>query len=155
MQIQSKYQLYFVNLVATLLIFLFIYTASNKLSDVEAFRTVLSKSPLLKEIAIWLAWTVPLVEVVISLLLLIPKFRSAGLLLSSLLMAAFSVYILYMLLFVPHLPCSCGGIIQQMNWTQHFIFNLVMFLLSFYGWKITRQKNKIFIAINRVSRTPV
>jgi hypothetical protein len=35
-----------------------------------------------------------------------------------------------MIAFDPELPCSCGGILQSMNWTQHLIFNIFFTLLG-------------------------
>jgi putative oxidoreductase len=142
------------DLIAAMLIFLFVYTAINKLMDIESFRAVISKSPIIHQNANLLSWLIPSVELIISLLLLIPVFREYAFLFSSILMGIFTVYVAYMLTFIPKLPCSCGGVIQQMNWTQHLIFNIFFFLLSILGWKIKRAFDKDFIAINRTSRTP-
>jgi putative oxidoreductase len=143
------------DLLAAILILLFVYTAINKLMDIENFRAVISKSPIIHRKANLISWFVPSAELIISLLLLIPVSKEFGFLFSSILMGIFTFYVAYMLLFVPNLPCSCGGVIQQMNWTQHLIFNIFFFLLSVFGWRIKRSMDKDFIAINRISRTPV
>jgi putative oxidoreductase len=143
------------DLIAAVLIFLFVYTAINKLMNIESFEAVISKSPIIHQNASLISWLVPLGELIISLLLLIPVFREYGFLFSSILMGIFTLYVAYMLLFIPTLPCSCGGVIQKMNWTQHLIFNIFFFFLSFFGWRIKRSLDKDFIAINRTSRIPV
>jgi hypothetical protein len=97
---------------------------------------------------------IPSVEIGISLLLVIPNLRKPGLLFSASLMSLFTLYIAYMLLFTPELPCSCGGILNSLGWKEHLIFNLCFTTLAFMGWRFSKM-NKDFIAINRISRTPV
>jgi hypothetical protein len=123
--------------------------------DIAAFRMTIAWSPLLNKNSRLLSWAIPFLELGISGLLFIPYFKPYGFLLSAIILASFTLYIAYMLIFIPELPCSCGGIIQQMNWTQHLIFNLFFFLLSLYGWIVTKRRHKDFIAINRISRIPV
>ena len=141
--------------IAAVLIFLFVYTAASKLITIDQFKTIISSSSLLHEHAGLLSWFIPAAELVASLLLFLPFSREYGFLFSSILMAIFTLYVAYMLLFSPDLPCSCGGVIKQMSWSQHLIFNIIFFFLSIIGWRINRNLNKDFIAINRLSRIPV
>jgi putative oxidoreductase len=145
----------YTNLLATLLIFLFMYTALSKLFDIKNFRFVISQSPISNKATILISVFIPLIELFISALLFSSVYRKLGFLLSAGLLFVFTAYIIYMLLYVPDLPCSCGGIIQQMSWTQHLLFNSVFTILSLVGWKLERNYNKDFIAINRHSRKPV
>jgi len=144
-----------VNILAALIIFLFVYTAIDKLMNLDSFKVVLEKSPLLHSFSEMLAVMIPVTEICISGLLFFQFSRVLGFLLSTILMGLFTIYIGYMILFIPKLPCSCGGIIQQMNWTQHLIFNTVFSFLSFLGWRMSKKITQDFIAINRQSRTPV
>jgi hypothetical protein len=120
-------------LVVGLLILLFIYTASSKLLDFASFRHVLSRSPLIGNRAPVVAWTLPLIEILISLLLILPHTRLIGLWCSFGLMLAFTGYVSYMLAYTPHLPCSCGGVFKQMTWKQHLVFNITYFLITLFG----------------------
>ena len=61
--------------VAFLFILLFVYAALSKLLDFETFRVQLAQSPLLSAYAGIIAWLVPGVEILIALLLIIPRFR--------------------------------------------------------------------------------
>lgn len=141
--------------IAAVLIFLFVYTASSKLFTIDQFKAVISVSPLLGDYASLLSWLIPSVELVVSLLIFLPFSRKYGLLFSSILMGIFTLYIAYMLLFSPDLPCSCGGVLKEMSWSHHLIFNIIFFFLSVLGWSICRSLNKDFIAISRQSRIPV
>src|SRR5690606_12305857 len=140
--------------IASLFILVFVYTAMSKLMAHQQFEVTISQSPLLHDVAGILSWTIPIVELVISLFLLVPTFRAVGLLLSFFLMLVFTMYLAYMLMLDTSLPCSCGGVISQMSWKQHLVFNLVLTITAGFGVFLIHS-NKDFIAINRISRKPV
>ena len=134
---------FFIDLIAALFIFLFLYTAINKFKGLHAFRLVLSKSPLLHPFATILAPLVPGIEVMITALLFFPRTKKAGLVASFGLMSLFTIYIGYMLLFSVKLPCSCGGVLKQMTWRQHFLFNLFFVALALLGLYLHRHYKKL------------
>ena len=138
------------SVIAALFIFLFLYTALNKFTGHERFESVLHSSPLLKNASVILSWLIPITELVITLLLFIPASRQTGLFYSFLLMSLFTAYIAYMVSTSSQLPCSCGGILQQLSWQQHLVLNIVLTLLAGAGYKLEKT-NKRFIAINRGS----
>ncbi len=142
-----------VEITAALLILLFAYTGISKLNERNLFQFVISKSPLVGNWSALLSWTLPILELVTALLLFIPATKQTGLWISLVLMMIFSIYIGYMVLFSKHLPCSCGGVLKQLTWTQHLVFNILFAILSALCiWLYKR--NQRFIAINRSSRTP-
>ena len=102
----------------------------SKLLEFESFRIQLAQSPLLSAFAGVVAVAVPAAELFISLLLSFTRTRFAGLLLSFALMVMFTVYILIILNWTSFIPCSCGGILERLGWTEHLIFNLFFILLS-------------------------
>jgi hypothetical protein len=120
-------------LVIGSLILLYIYTATSKLLDFGSFRHVLSRSPLIGHYAPVVAWILPSVEILISLLLILPQTRRIGLWCSFVLMLTFTGYVGYMLAFTPHLPCSCGGVLKQMTWKQHLVFNTFYSIIALLG----------------------
>lgn len=150
----NKLSAIIIEIISALLIFLFVYTAVSKLMDHDQFLYTLSKSPLIKSFKTPIAWFVPVSELAISLLLLMPKWRQLGLIASAFLISVFTLYIGYMLIFVPNLPCSCGGIIQQLSWKEHLLFNVGVLILALTGF-VLLKRSKDFIAINRLSRKPV
>jgi uncharacterized membrane protein YphA (DoxX/SURF4 family) len=144
----------FVEIISSLLILLFVYTAISKLLDYRSFKLVMQRSPLIAGISIFLTWFLPVIELLAATLLLIPSWRPWGMSFSLLLMTTFTLYIAYMILFATHLPCSCGGVLSQLSWPQHLLFNITFMLIALTGYILTRN-NKRFIAINRTSRIPV
>ena len=149
----TKTKIFFIQVVSMLLMFMFSYTAINKLLNRQSFRITMSVSPLISNFATLLSWLIPLIEITIVALLFFKKSRTAGLLASAGLMVSFTIYIGYMFLFVPERPCSCGGILSAMSWSQHFVFNIFFSALAFTAYYLLSHKR--FIAINRTSRTPV
>ncbi|MEP7375286.1 MAG: MauE/DoxX family redox-associated membrane protein [Chitinophagaceae bacterium] len=141
----------FVEITAALLVLLFLYTAIMKLKDHGVFIRSLQDNPALLSFAIILSWLVPIIEIIIAVFLFLPITRRFGLLTSSILLSFFTCYIGYMILTSPKLPCTCGGIIEKMNWQQHFWFNTFFIITSLISWFLYPKR---FVAIKRRSRTP-
>ena len=138
-----------VEIIVLLYILLFVYAAVSKLLDFENFQVQLGQSPLISSFAGWVAIVVPTVEIMIAVMLALPRYRAVALLLSYTLMMMFTVYIYIILNYSAFIPCSCGGLLEKMNWDQHLVFNIVfMFLaagaLLFMPIKRVSFKNKIF-----------
>lgn len=122
-----------VNIVVFLCILLLVYAAVSKLLDYEKFTVQLGQSPMLTKYAETFVWFVPLVELIISALLIIPKARIIGLYAAFSLMTMFTTYIILASRFNDFVPCSCGGVIQNMSWEQHLLFNAAFLFLILIG----------------------
>lgn len=131
-----------VQLISSAFIFLFVYTGVNKLVEQEKFQIALRRSPILQPSSEWLVYVVPILELLLALILLRPSFRKWGLLFAALLMGVFTIYIGWMLLFMEHLPCSCGGLISSLSWKQHLLFNLAFLVAGLFGYYLINQ-NKL------------
>lgn len=121
-------------------IILFVYTASSKLQDYAVFQRGLSHSVLLKPYSATLAWLIPAVEILISMLLIIPKTRRYGLISSLLIMIAFTSYLIYMISYGGPKTCGCGGVIQSLTWVQHIWFNIAFIFLAGIALMFSRRK---------------
>jgi hypothetical protein len=137
-----------------LLVALFVYTAADKLANRLQFERVMSVSPLIGEKSAWLSWLIPVSEGLIACLLVLPELRRLGLTFSFTLLLLFTLYITYMLLFAPRLPCGCGGFIAGFSWKGHLVFNLGFTVLTGLSLLVNGRRHD-FIAINRRSRKPV
>src|SRR5699024_4138069 len=87
-----------------------------------------------------LVWAVPVVELGLAGLLLSKGTRQWGLLGSFTLMLGFSFYVYLIRTYSPSLPCSCGGILQAMDWPTHLYFNLADTILAGGAWSISSGK---------------
>lgn len=112
--------------VGYLFIVLFVYASVSKLLEFQDFQTQLGQSPLLGNYTEIVSYGV----IIISVLLALEKYRKIGLFISYTLMVMFTTYIIIILNFTTFTPCSCGGVLESLGWTEHLIFYIVGFASS-------------------------
>lgn len=129
-----------IEIISFLFILLFVYAALMKLMDVEKFTVQLGQSPLLMAFAPLIAWTIPITELMVAAALIFAWSRLLGFYAAFTLMVMFTIYIIIILSFADHVPCSCGGILEDMEWAEHLIFNIGFVVLSVVGiWLLTKK----------------
>ncbi|MBV9960761.1 MAG: hypothetical protein JO072_00820 [Parafilimonas sp.] len=122
---------------------LFTYAAFSKLQDVQMFKAQLLKFPLIGYAAVFLSWAIPVAEIITALLLFIPQFQYAGFIVSTILLTAFTLFLIVMVSFEKSLPCSCGGVIAKLTWREHIVFSLFFLILSLLGIYLKRKQEKL------------
>ncbi|KAB5488927.1 hypothetical protein FOT42_009965 [Flagellimonas hadalis] len=140
MKWSAKHSRIIVEVICLLYIILFAYAAVSKLLDFESFRIQLAQSPLLTAHADWVAWTVPLSELIVAGMLFVPRLRFWALNAAFSLMVMFTAYIVIILNFTDFIPCSCGGVLEDLGWTEHLVFNLVFVLSALIGILLLNPK---------------
>ncbi|SMO72177.1 hypothetical protein SAMN06265171_105207 [Chryseobacterium rhizoplanae] len=121
----KKLQIITVEVISYFFILLFCYAAISKIMDFENFTTQISQSPLLSTFAGSISHGILALELVVCILLIFERTRLLGLYCSFVLMFLFSMYIYMTLHYSESVPCSCGGILEKMDWQTHLIFNIV------------------------------
>jgi len=124
---------YVLLIASTLYVILFVYAAFSKFLDFDQFKIQLGQSPIITAYADWVAWGVPLTELIIAGLLVFPKMMLPAFYSSFSLMTMFTTYIFLILNFSDYIPCSCGGVLEKLNWTEHLIFNIVFIIIAGIG----------------------
>jgi hypothetical protein len=109
---------------------LFVYAAIAKLMDFQKFQVQLGQSPMLTRYATVVAWAVPVSELVVAVFIMFERTRLAGLYGAFGLMVMFTTYIVLASRFSDYVPCSCGGILESLGWTEHLIFNSVFVVMA-------------------------
>lgn len=140
MRLSAKTQSLIVEFISILYIVLFVYAAVSKLLDFDNFQVQLGQSPLISSFAGPVSYVVPIIEIIISIFLAIPRLRKIGLYFGFSLMVMFSVYIFIMITYSPFVPCSCGGILEKMGWTTHLFFNIGFVLLGGIGIQLVDKE---------------
>jgi hypothetical protein len=120
-------------LPAVLLTVLFTYASISKLLQYDTFKYQLGQSPFITAYSATIAWAIPAIELFTTALLMFPVTRLKGFYLSYGLMLLFTFYIFAILHYSYFVPCSCGGILSQMNWEQHLVFNIIFSLIALTG----------------------
>ncbi|MBO9676355.1 MAG: hypothetical protein J7577_23135 [Sphingobacteriaceae bacterium] len=119
---------------------LFCYAAVSKILDFENFQVQIAQSPLLSAYAGFISYAVIITEVIIAFMLCTKGMRLIGLYLSLGIMVSFTVYIFIILNYSDFVPCSCGGILEKLGWTEHLIFNIVCVLLAIFTIYILQKQ---------------
>lgn len=133
-----------VELITTLLVILFAYTALSKILEADTFRKQMLNQPLPDTFKQNLVWLVPLSETTASIFLIIKPLRLYGFVLAFLLMLAFTLYVsLILAKAFAYIPCSCGGILNTLSWEAHLILNIVFTLLALAGVIMERKRRLI------------
>lgn len=120
-------------IIAGLLVLLWVYAALSKWLDYYTLVRNLKSIPWFGQYAGFISIAIPLSELIVAGLLLFDKSKKVGFVLSAALLVIFTGYIIYILNFAANIPCSCGGVISGMSWTQHLIFNIAYLLLNIIG----------------------
>ena len=132
MRARKNIQLEFIRYAFIILLF---YAAVTKFIEYPQFYNDLINSPVFgnEKVAAFISWFVPILELLIAGFLLSSTYRGLGMYLASGLIFLFTVYIIWVLEFSSNIPCSCGGIINNLSWQEHLIFNSLFLLLGLLG----------------------
>ena len=128
--------------VTVLNIILFLYTGISKIQDYDVFIEQLSENPILAPLATTIAILLPIVEFLVVLMLVVPRWRFKGLLVTLTLMILFTGYIIALFSFSTEMPCSCGGIIDLLSWKGHLMFNVAFILLNMWAFILSKKEKK-------------
>ena len=154
--------MYFKNLItkntlvvatSMLFILLFVYASVSKFITFTDFQTQLGQSPLLAAFAIPVSYGVIGIELATAGLLAWEKTRKLGLYTAYLLMVLFTTYIIIILNFTSFTPCSCGGVLESLGWTEHLVFNAGFIILAILG--IIAYKNHDTSSKNRMVKKKI
>jgi putative oxidoreductase len=131
--------------ICALLILLFLYASISKFLDFKTFIDQMNNQPLPNSWTPFLVWSIPLLEIAISITLLFEYTRLLGLYASLVLMVIFTLYTGIVLLhFFHYIPCSCGGVIRNLTWSQHLTLNLFYIAILVLGIILQHQQRKSF-----------
>ncbi|EMS34051.1 hypothetical protein C943_03867 [Mariniradius saccharolyticus AK6] len=124
---------------AIILALVFVYTAGSKWLDMEATRNGFMNQPFPKWMAMALVYIIPSVEFVCGILLLVPVRRKIGFGIAVMLMGLFTGYVVLVLTSVfGRIPCSCGGIVSTLGWSEHLVLNIVLLATAILGYRLER-----------------
>ncbi|AZA84524.1 tellurium resistance protein TerC [Chryseobacterium indologenes] len=143
----------YASIVAYFIALLFVYAAMSKLLDFENFQVQLAQSPLLSAYAGFISYAVIIVEFALAVYVCVPDYQLFALYGSLGLMTAFTIYIYLIINYSDFVPCSCGGILEKLGWTEHLIFNIVVVILIFtailYRERKQNPQNRLILPISK------
>lgn len=138
-----------IEIASMLLVIVFVYTAVTKMIDFQTFAAQLGQSPILTRFADVLSWAVPGVELAVSGLLVIRSTRHVGLYVSFSLLTSFTTYIILVTKFSEFVPCSCGGVIENLSWNDHLVLNTALIMVCGASVMFYPQVDWRYLGLNR------
>ncbi len=144
---------FILKLSIVLFILLFVYTATSKLIAFEHFREQLGQMPLISSYQNSMTWSIPLMEYLIAILFVYPKYWLTAFYASLGIITAFTCYIIWVLNTSMDIPCSCGGVISKLTWEEHVIFNLLFILLAIINILNLHKQNALQDGLYELSKT--
>lgn len=139
--INLKEKMVIIDVIAYAFVALFVYTALSKWLLYDVYLYDLKRSPELGYFATPISIIIPGSELIVSTLLLFGKTKRVGMFGALLLMVAFTLYVAYVIVFTGSRPCTCGGIIRDLTWPQHLVFNIVFTSLAVVALVLGKKKN--------------
>lgn len=133
MKILNVHKTLLLEFICFLYVLLFVYAAVSKLIDFNQFKIQLGQSPILTAYSNWIAWGVPIAELIIAFLFLCSRSMLLAFYFSFSLMTIFTTYIILILNFSDYIPCSCGGILETLSWNSHLTLNFIFIGLAVVG----------------------
>ncbi|MET6999401.1 MauE/DoxX family redox-associated membrane protein [Chitinophaga defluvii] len=133
---------------AVVLCIVYSYTAYQKIFGHTGFVMHFRQVPVFRNFPTLSAITIPALEILIVLLLLLQhsRLKTLGFGLSMMLLILFTGYLSMMKLFASKLPCSCGGFISSLTFGEHIVFNLFLLTLSIVGFILNSGLSSIQIS---------
>lgn len=113
-----------VKLIAIALAVLLAYAAVDKLEHYTLFSLQLNRFPVSIPVIPEQAWIVPVTELIIAVLLLLPFSRLKALFASLFLLGVYTLYLTCMLDRRFHLTCMCGEPFQALSLKMHILVTL-------------------------------
>lgn len=123
-----------IGIISALLILLFGYTGLSKLLRLKVFSKDMYNQPFPSWLSETITYTLPPLECVIALLLFFDTTRRLALWASGVLMGTFTLYTALVLAHIfSRTPCGCGGVIRNLSWPQHMVFNIAFTALTIFA----------------------
>jgi hypothetical protein len=124
----------FIIFITGFLIIMWAYASFSKLFDLPRFQHAMLTQVFPRWVGKIFTYLVPLVEIIIIVLLLIPETRLLGMYSSMFLMFLFTLYVggAVFQIYERH-PCACGGLFGRLGWQKHFKVNIMLTLVALVG----------------------
>lgn len=131
-----------IEIISIFFALLFLYAATRILMEYDFFKMQISFPLGLKPIAPFIAWFLPVSEIIVAVLLLIPAWRSRGLYGALALMILLTGYAVALLGFSKQIPC-CIRIPEFLSWKQQLVLNCILLVVSVTGIVLQRKQHRL------------
>lgn len=139
----------FQSLLRYVLAIFFLYVAINIGFDLEGFQIKLYQSELISnDLAIFLSYIVPSFQLLLSFLLFMNTKLKEVLMISLVFLVVVTFYLLALNEFSLFNGCSCGGVFDELTYSQHLFVNVLVLIINFVLVLINEKKRNYFFKKN-------
>lgn len=131
-----------IEIISILFAMLFLYAAISILMDYTFFKRQVADFSVLKPITPFIAWFLPLSEIIVAILLFVPAWRLRGLYGAAALMILLTGYVIVLLNFSKRLP----GLIMVpdfLSWKQQLVLNCILLVVAVMGIVLQRKQHRL------------
>ena len=122
-----------IELIASVLILLFMYAAVSQVVFHNTYYTQLNRSLINGLFAGIITWLIPVVHILLAWLLWRPSTKLAGFICSLGVVSLYTIYLFIMLPLGSKAACQCGELWQKASLEINILFNLAVILLTAVG----------------------
>ena len=117
------------------------YVVTYKIFNLNSFQINIFKTGIFNnEYAKYLSYFVVSIEIMVLFLLLF--YKKTGLLMFSIMIFIFTIYISILFYFNRYEVCGCGGILNGLKYKYHLLINLFLIFSSFLTLQYFKNENK-------------
>lgn len=121
-----------IEIISILFAMLFLYAAIDILMDVAFFKRQVGDFSALKPITPFIAWFLPLSEIIVAVLLFVPAWRLRGFYGALALMILLTGYVILLLSFSKRLP-GLINVPDFLSWKQQLVLNCILLVMAVMG----------------------
>lgn len=144
-----------VEIICFLLMLHFFYEGIYKITYLSHYSFYITHAPLLSPVGKVLTYIVPIGEIILSVMIMLPRFRKAASYMVIVVQFAFVVWVMSVYLFTHYLFWPYHALWNEPTWMQKMIFALALSWLAFtviiLSGNITLIRNK---KLNTLRNTP-
>ena len=130
------------DVIVTTIIMMWLYASFSKYFDFGQFKRGMYDQPFPYWFSSLLIGILPPLEIIIAVLVFIGKTTRLGLQVSLCLLIIFTIYVTAIVIhLIPIEPCPCGGMIRELTWPMHLIFNAFFIAINIIGLLIHSKLN--------------
>lgn len=133
----SKKGLY--DFIILLLILNFFYEGIQKLAYLEVYGFWITHAPIIRRLGLILKYAVPLSEISIAVLLMIPRYREIGFIAIVVMEIGFILWVISVYLFTGYLFWPYHALWDDPTWMQKMVYALMLAWLALGGLVLSRK----------------
>jgi uncharacterized membrane protein YphA (DoxX/SURF4 family) len=130
------------DLICFVLVLNYFYEGVQKLAYLDVYGFWITHAPVIRKFGSILKYAIPISEIVIAVLLLMPKFRKAAFIASIFMQIGFILWVMSVYLFTGYLFWPYHALWDNPTWMQKMVYGLMLAWMALTGILLSRSKTR-------------